>query len=191
MASRLLAGAPERFALAGLSMGGYVALDVLRQAPGRVEALALLDTTARPDSESSRDSRERLIALAESGQFEQVHSLLWPRLVAPARLRDRSLEATVLGMMRDTGPEAFVRQERAIMARRDSRPDLPAIEIPTLVLVGEDDAITPPEHAREMADMIEWSSLVVVEKAGHLTTIEQPDMVTDALKAWLERADAR
>ena len=119
MASRLLAGAPERFALAGLSMGGYVALDVLRQAPGRVEALALLDTTARPDSESSRDSRERLIALAESGQFEQVHSLLWPRLVAPARLRDRSLEATVLGMMRDTGPEAFVRQERAIMARRD------------------------------------------------------------------------
>ena len=92
MASRLLAGAPDRFALAGLSMGGYVALDVLRQAPGRVEALALLDTTARPDTESSRDSRERLIALAESGRFEQVHSLLWPRLVAPARLRDRSLE---------------------------------------------------------------------------------------------------
>jgi pimeloyl-ACP methyl ester carboxylesterase len=191
MARRLLADAPERFALAGLSMGGYVALEVLRQAPGRVDALALLDTTARPDTEGSRDSRERLISLAESGRFEQVHSLLWPRLVAPARRGDRPLESIVLAMMRDTGPEAFIRQERAIMGRPDSRPDLPALEIPTLVLVGEDDAITPPEHAREMAEMIEWASLVVVKKAGHLTTIEQPEAVTDALKAWLERADAR
>jgi pimeloyl-ACP methyl ester carboxylesterase len=165
MARRLLLNAPDRFALAGLSMGGYVALEVLRQAPGRVAALALLDTSARPETEAARADREHLIAMAESGRFEEVHAVLWPRLVAGSRSDDRILEAAVLAMMREIGSEAFVRQERAIMARPDSRPDLPAIEIPTLVLVGEEDRLTPPELAREMAEMIEWASLVVVPES--------------------------
>lgn len=187
MAQRLLAQAPERFALAGLSMGGYVSLEVLRQAPERVSHLALLDTSARADTPEASANRERLIALAESGRFEEVHGVLWPRLVHPDRVSDMALEATVLQMLRDTGPEAFVRQERAIMARRDARPMLPGIEIPTLVLVGEQDVLTPPELAREMAEAVEWASLVVVPDCGHLSTLERPDAVNHALRAWLQQ----
>jgi pimeloyl-ACP methyl ester carboxylesterase len=186
IASRLLQNGPERFALAGLSMGGYVALEVLRQAPERVERLALLDTSARPDTAEARENRERLIALALAGRFEDVIASLWPRLVRPGRQSDADLKTVVAGMMREVGPEAFIRQQRAIMARADSRPLLPAIEIPTLVLVGEEDAITPPEIAREMADMIEWASLVVIPESGHLSTLEQPGTVTQALRLWLE-----
>jgi pimeloyl-ACP methyl ester carboxylesterase len=187
IARRLLADAPPRFALAGLSMGGYVAMEVLRQAPERVSRLALLDTSARPDTEEARTNRERLMRLAEMGRFEEVHGALWPRLVHPKHRADKHLERTVLAMMRDTGPEAFIRQQRAIMARLDSRPLLQGIEIPTLVLVGEEDVITPVEIAREMAEMIEWASLVVVPEAGHLSSIEQPHKVTEAMDAWLSR----
>ena len=186
IAARLLRDAPGRFALAGLSMGGYVALEVMRQAPERVERLALLDTSARPDTPEARADRERMIALAEAGRLDAILSMLWPRLVHPRRQSDETLRAIVTAMMREVGPEAYIRQQRAIMGRPDSRPLLPGIEIPTLVLVGEGDAITPPEIAREMAEMIEWASLTVVPEAGHLSTLEKPDAVTQALRLWLE-----
>jgi pimeloyl-ACP methyl ester carboxylesterase len=186
IAARLLSAAPDRFALAGLSMGGYVAMDVMRQAPGRVERLALLDTSARPDLPEARQDRERLITLAQAGRFAEILPKLWPRLVHPNHQDDDELKAVVAQMMVDTGAEAYVRQQRAIMSRVDSRPTLPGIEIPTLILVGEGDAITPPEIAREMADLIEWASLVVVPGAGHLSTLEQPEAVNHALKLWLE-----
>ncbi len=187
IAARLLQDAPERFSLAGLSMGGYIALEVMRQAPQRVERLALLDTSARPDSpEASRD-RERLIALAEAGRFEDIHSKLWPRLVHPAHQADEALQDLVIGMMQETGADAYIRQQRAIMTRADSRPLLPGLEIPTLVLVGEGDAITPPDIAREMAEMVEWASLVIIPESGHLSTLEQPERVTQALRLWLEQ----
>ena len=160
-------------------------MEVMRQAPERVSRLALLDTSARPDSVEASQDRERLIALAEAGRFEDIHSKLWPRLVHPDRQADQALQEIVLGMMRETGAEAYIRQQRAIMARADSRPNLPGIEIPTLVLVGEGDVITPPEIAREMAEMIEWASLVVVPGAGHLSTLEQPERVIQALQLWL------
>jgi pimeloyl-ACP methyl ester carboxylesterase len=186
IAARLLKDAPERFALAGLSMGGYVALEVMRQAPGRVERLALLDTSARPDTpEASRD-RARLIALAQAGRFEDVYPKAWPRLVHPDRQSDKALQEVIFGMMRETGAEAYVRQQRAIMGRVDSRPLLPGIEIPTLLLVGDGDVITPPEIAREMAEMIEWASLVVIPESGHSSTLEQPERVSQALRLWLE-----
>ncbi|MBJ6126041.1 alpha/beta fold hydrolase [Microvirga splendida] len=187
IAARLLREAPERFAVAGLSMGGYIALEVMRQAPERVARLALLDTSARPDTVEASQDRERLIALAQAGRFTDIHSKLWPRLVHPAHREDRALQDIVLGMMRETGAEAYARQQRAIMARADSRPNLPGIEVPTLVLVGEGDAITPPEVAREMAEMIEWASLVVVPESGHLSTLEQPERVTQALRLWLNK----
>jgi pimeloyl-ACP methyl ester carboxylesterase len=186
MAARLLREAPERFSLAGLSMGGYVALEVMRQAPGRVARLALLDTSARPDTPEAGHDRERLIALAEAGRWEDVSSRLWPRLVHPNRQSDLALRGIVDRMMHDTGAQAYVRQQRAIMGRADSRALLPGIEIPTLVLVGEGDAITPPEVAREMAEMIEWASLVIVPESGHLSSLEQPERVTQALRLWLE-----
>ncbi|MEE1657786.1 alpha/beta fold hydrolase [Microvirga sp. CF3062] len=187
IAARLLREAPERFAVAGLSMGGYIALEVMRQAPERVARLALLDTSARPDSVEASQDRERLIALAQAGRFEDIHSRLWPRLVHSDRQADQDLQEVVIGMMRETGAEAYIRQQRAIMARADSRPNLPGIEVPTLVLVGEGDAIMPPEIAREMAEMIEWASLVVVPESGHLSTLEQPERVTRALRLWLNK----
>ena len=186
IAERLLGEAPDRFALAGLSMGGYVAFEVLRRAPERVTRLALLDTTARPDAVEAQATRLRLVALAEGGRFAEVHHALWPRLVAPGRRDDRDLEAVVRRMMEETGADGFVRQQHAIMARPDSRPLLPGLEIPTLVLVGEEDVVTPPEAAREMAEAVEWASLVVVPGAGHLTTLEAPDVVNRALRAWLD-----
>jgi pimeloyl-ACP methyl ester carboxylesterase len=187
IAARILREAPKRCAVAGLSMGGYIALEVLRQAPERVARLALLDTSARPDSVEASQDRERLIALAQAGRFEDIHSKLWPRLVHPDHQADQDLQEVVFGMMRETGAEAYIRQQRAIMARIDSRPNLPGIEVPTLVLVGEGDAITPPEVAREMAEMIEWASLVVVPESGHLSTLEQPERVTQALRLWLNK----
>jgi len=186
MAARLLCQAPERFSLAGLSMGGYVALEVMRQAPGRVARLALLDTSARPDTPEASQDRERLIALAEAGRLKDIAVRLWPRLVHPDRQSDEALRDIVDEMMQDTGAEAYIRQQRAIMGRADSRPLLPGIEIPTLVLAGEGDAITPPEIAREMAEMIEWASLVIVPEAGHLSSLEQPERVTQAMRLWLE-----
>jgi pimeloyl-ACP methyl ester carboxylesterase len=185
IAARLLREAPGRFDLAGLSMGGYIAMEVMRQAPERVKRLALLDTSARPDTTEASQDRKRLIALAEAGRFEEIHSALWPRLVHPDHRDDQALQDIMFGMMRETGAEAYIRQQRAIMARADSRPLLPGTEIPTLVLVGESDAITPPEIAREMAEMIEWASLVVIPEAGHMSTLEQPERVTQALQLWL------
>jgi pimeloyl-ACP methyl ester carboxylesterase len=185
IAKRLLRQAPARFALAGLSMGGYVALEVIRLAPERVTRLGLLDTSARADTEDARQRREALIALAQAGRFDQVHAELWPKLVHPERRQDHELESVVREMARATGPEAFVREQRAIMSRRDARPMLPGIEIPTLVLVGAEDALTPPDLAREIAEMVEWASLVVVPNSGHLSTLEQPATVTKALRLWL------
>ncbi len=186
MAERLLHKAPDRFALAGLSMGGYVALEVMRKAPERVTRLALLDTTARPDTEETRDRRERMIVLAEGGCFEKTHKMLWDRLVHPDHQEDRILEARVLQMMRATGARAFIRQQRAIMGRKDSRPHLADIKAPTLVLVGREDVTTPVEQAREMADAIPKARLAIVEKCGHLSPLEQPAAVTDALLDWLK-----
>jgi pimeloyl-ACP methyl ester carboxylesterase len=186
VAARLLREVPGRFALAGLSMGGYVAMEVMRQAPERVERLALLDTSARPDTPEARADRERMIALAAAGRFDDIVSRLWPRLVHPDRQNDETLHGVVKAMMQEVGAEAYIRQQRAIMARPDSRALLPGIEIPTLILVGEEDAITPPDIAREMAEMIEWASLVVIPESGHLSSLERPNEVTRALRLWLQ-----
>lgn len=181
IARRLLASAPPRFALVGLSMGGYVALEVLRQSPERVAKLALLDTTARPDAPEQTEGRQRQIELARAGRFASIPDLLLPRFVAAARVGDRALEATVRAMAHETGAEAFVRQQTAIMGRADSRPSLAAIRCPTLVLVGAEDTLTPPERAAEMAAAIANARQVVVPACGHLSTLERPQAVTAAL----------
>lgn len=185
MAERALAVAPERFALAGLSMGGYVALAIQRLAPERVTRLALLDTTARPDTPEGTERRRTLMGWARSGETDRIHKALWPRLVHPDRQSDRVLEGIVRTMLDDTGPDAFCRQQEAIIARVDSRPLLGAIACPTMVLVGAQDAITPPEMAQEMADAIPKSKLVVVPETGHLATLEAPVHVNAALARWM------
>ncbi|WP_119066366.1 alpha/beta fold hydrolase [Rubrobacter indicoceani] len=185
MAKRLLADAPEKFHLAGLSMGGYVALEVMRRAPERVEKLALLDTSARPDSAEQKETRTELVEAAKSGKFQEVAEGMPEKLLHGSRMQDEKLVSLVVQMGVDTGTEAFARQQTAIMARPDSRPDLPNITCPTLVLCGGDDALTPPEVHEELAGGIPNTTLRVLEKCGHLSTLERPQEVNEALGGFL------
>jgi pimeloyl-ACP methyl ester carboxylesterase len=185
MAARMLAHAPPRFALLGLSMGGYIAFELLRQAPERVLRLALLDTSARADTAEQSERRRGLIERARGGGFDEIADLLYPVLVHPDRHDDPDLRKLVRGMAAETGVEAFIRQQSAIINRCDSRPQLAAINCPTLILVGEADQLTPPEHAQEIAEGIRGARLVVIAGSGHLSALEQPQRVNAALVEWL------
>jgi len=185
MARRVLAEAPPRFALAGLSMGGYVAQEIMRQAPNRVTRLALLDTSARADTPEQSQRRRDLIALTERGEFRGVTPRLLPYLIHADRLGDTALVTIIMDMARAVGVEAFRRQETAILARVDGRADLARIAVPTLVLCGRDDRLTPPKLAEEMAALIPQAKLRLVDHCGHMTTLEEPALVNDALRDWL------
>ncbi len=185
IAAAILEAAPPRFALLGFSMGGYIAFEILRQAPDRILRLALLDTSARPDSPESREKRLAAIALTEQGKFNLAVSQTFPNVVHPDHVGDARLRALHVGMALAVGPETYIRHQQAIMARPDSRPDLPGIGQPTTVIVGAADTVTPPEHAAEMASAIPGARLVTLPDAGHLTPIEQPGLLTAALLEWL------
>lgn len=185
MAARVLDAAPDRFALAGLSMGGYVALEILRRAPERVERLCLLDTTARPDAPEQTQRRKDAVAVAQAGGFDKIMPTMLPMLVHPDHLALDRVGGLAKDMARAVGPDAFVRQQTAIMRRPDSRPGLPRLRCPTLVVVGADDAVTPPDRAEEMADLIPDARLAVVPQCGHLSTLEQPAQVSALMAGWL------
>lgn len=190
IANQILARAPDRFALAGLSMGGYIAFEIMRLAPSRVTRLALLDTSARGETVQQSERRQGLVALARAGRFGAVSERLLPMLIHPDRLGERALTDTIYAMADAVGREAFLRQIAAIIGRRDSRADLAAISCPTLVLVGDSDILTPPEHAREMARGIAGARLEVVPHCGHMSTLEQPEKVSALLGEWLRGGDA-
>jgi len=185
IAQRILASAPPRFALVGLSMGGYISFEILRQAPQRIARLALLDTMAVPDTPEGSSARRTQMTLAEAGRLDQVVDNLWPRLVHPSRQGDGALRAVIDAMAADVGTQGYLHQQRANIARPDSRPTLASIRCPTLVLVGEQDLLTPPERALEIADGIAGARLVRIADCGHLSTLERPDEVTQALHGWL------
>lgn len=187
MAERALASAPPRFALAGLSMGGYVALEILRRAPERVERLALVDTTARPDTAEQSQRRKDAVALARSGGFDRIMPTMLPLLVHPDHLALDRVGGVAKDMARAIGPEAFARQQNAIMHRPDARPGLTRIACPTMVVVGADDTVTPLERAEEMAGLIPGARVVVVEKCGHLSPLEQPAAVSALMAEWLRQ----
>jgi len=186
IARRILAAAPPQFALVGLSMGGYICLEIMRQAAARVARLALLDTSARPDAPDQSEGRRALIALARSGRFGEIADMLYPRLVDKSRLNDPALRQVIRLMAQEVGPDAFVRQQTAIIGRQDSRPGLGAIRCPTLVLVGDGDVLTPPELASELAAGIPAARLVKVPGCGHFSTLEQPAAVSRALTELLQ-----
>ena len=187
IAARILTHAPPRFALAGLSMGGYIALTMVRQAPARVSKLALLDTSARPETPEQSERRKPQIALAQGGRFAEVPALQFPVFVHRNRQHDEALKRRVRVMAEETGAEAFLRQQKAIMTRPDMRPLLASIACPTLVLVGDGDELTPPQLSEEIAADIAGSRLVVVADCGHLSTMERPDAANGALVEWMAR----
>ncbi len=186
IARRILAAAPARFALAGLSMGGYISFEILRQAPQRVVKLALLDTTARADTPEAMAARRAQIAQVVAGGLAEVADAQFMRLVHPLRREDADLREINRLMAWEVGAEGFVRQQTAIIGRVDSRPMLKDIRCPALVLVGEADSLTPPDRAAEMAHGIPGAQLLEVPECGHLSTLERPEVVTHALLEWLQ-----
>lgn len=186
-AAQVLAETEGALAVAGLSMGGYVALEVLRQAPERVERLALIDTSARRDSADQRRRRTGLIELADKGRFKGVTPRLLPLLVHRSRLEDESVTRPIFDMAGRIGKDGFIRQQKAILSRDDSRDLLTGVTVPALVMCGRDDQLTPVELSQEMAAAIPGAVLHIVEECGHLPALEKPQECGEALRAWLER----
>jgi pimeloyl-ACP methyl ester carboxylesterase len=180
-AAAILADAPPRFALAGHSYGGYLCFEIMRQAPERVAALALLDTSARADTPEQSEKRRGQIAMAREGPFAAIAALQFPAFVHPSRAKDRFLRRYMRAMADDNDAQVFVRQQTAMIGRPDSRASLADIRCPTVVVVGDADAATPPERAQEIAAGIAGARLVTIKQCGHMTPIEKPLAVADIL----------
>ncbi len=187
IATAILADAPPTFALGGFSMGGYIAFEMLRQAPERVTRLALIDTMARPDNEDQALKRRDSIRLAQQGKLVQLVTQNFPNGVHPANAGRSDLRELQLRMASQNGAEVYVRQQNAILTRPDSRGDLVGIKVPTTIVVGETDSVTPVDAAHEMADAIPDADLVTIAGAGHMSPTEQPAAVAAALAGWLAR----
>jgi pimeloyl-ACP methyl ester carboxylesterase len=185
IASELLAQLPLKFALAGLSMGGIVAMEILRRAPERVTRIALMDTNPLPETPQVAAGREAQIIGARSGRMMDVmRNEMKPNYLAPGPQRVEVLNL-VMDMADFLGPEAFVRQSRALQRRRDQQSTLRKCRVPALVLCGEYDALCPVKRHTFMAELIPYAELKVISGAGHLPTLEQPDATTAALRDWL------
>ncbi len=186
IARRILAEAPPRFALASHSMGGYIAFEIMRQAPNRVAKLALISTQARPDSPEATERRRGMMTRAKAGEYRALLDELFPGFVHPSRLDDTRLRQLVHDMGEDVGVEGFVRQQAAIIGRVDSRPALAWIKCPTLVLTGDEDNTIPNSLSKEMADGIHGAKLVILPNCGHFPPPEQPEATAAALVEWLK-----
>jgi pimeloyl-ACP methyl ester carboxylesterase len=191
MAEAIIAQAPPRFAVAGHSMGGRVALEVVRRVPERVVALALLDTGYQPLASGEPGEREVAgrMALVEKARRRGMRAMGWEWLqgmVYPSRLSDALLVNAILDMIARRTPELYAAQTRALIGRPDAAPMLAKIRCPTLVLCGQDDLWSPPHRHEAICDLIPDSSLTVVPYCGHMSTMEQPAAVSQALRTWLE-----
>jgi pimeloyl-ACP methyl ester carboxylesterase len=184
-AASILRDAPPRFALAGISMGGYLSLEIIRQAPSRVLKLALLDTSARPDTVEQTAARLRTLERARTS-FTAVALLELERLLHPRRRGHPDIVEINLRMARAVGLEGYERQLGIAISRPDSRPFLDSIDVPTLVLVGDCDPLTPPDLSQEIVSAIRGAELGIVSDCGHLSPIEQPEQVSEALARWIQ-----
>jgi pimeloyl-ACP methyl ester carboxylesterase len=184
-ASVLKLASAKHFVLLGLSLGGYVAFEIIRQAPERVAGLVLMDTTARPDTPEASAKREALIEQAAT-DLDAVTEQLLPLLSHPDLMNLPTVRGVIQSMASGLGKAVFARQQRAIMGRPDSRPTLKGIACPTLVICGHDDQITPPELAKEIADGIKHAKLELIAECGHLATLDQPERVCDLLLGWIK-----
>lgn len=189
MASCTLVDAPPRFVLVALSMGGYVAFEILRQAPERVAALALFDTSAAPDSVARAEKRRAGLASLKVGRFAGVTNRLLPNLIHPS-LVSGPIGEDLKAMAARVGGEAFARQQQAILNRPDSRPLLPTLSMPTLVVVGDSDVLTPPTDALEIHLGIRTSEFLVLRDCGHLPPLEKPEATTEVLRGFIAKTKA-
>lgn len=187
IAAAILAEAPPEFALAGFSMGGYIAFELLRQAPERITRLALIDTMARRDTPEGLQKRHDAIELAQAGKHRQLVAANYPGSVHPDNVEDAAIRDISIRMAVENGPEVYVRQQQAILDRPDSAPLLAGILVPTTIVVGEADAITPVAESQAMAAAIPGAELVSIAGAGHMSPTERPAAVAAALVGWLAR----
>lgn len=185
MAEQVLAAMPERFTLIGLSLGGYAAFEVIRRALARLERLVLIDTTAVADHPSRRAGRHRDIATVQQGGIEALIPELPSRWLLPAHVNDPALVGLMGDMARSVGARGQFLQQTAMLGRPDSHADLARVRVPTLVMCGRQDPVTPLADHEAMAACVPGSRLAVIEDCGHLSTIEQPEAVTAELVRWL------
>ncbi len=188
MATRLLDENSGEMVIAGLSMGGYVALEVIRLAPERIMGLGLLSTAADQDTIKKKKLRKELIRLSSIGRFKGVTPRLLPQFLSPTALENETLTSRVMEMAEAVGQKNFALQQNAIMTRRDQRDYLPDFHRPSLVLCGELDVLTPPRKSKEMAGLLPNSKLVILQGIGHLSTLEAPDDCTIALQRLINSA---
>lgn len=186
IATAVLKTAPEKFALAGLSMGGYIALEIILRAPERVTHLALIDTRADEDSLEDKKKRRDFIRLVERGTtFKGVTQSLLPMLIHPSRFKDEDLTSRIFQMAHEIGRDGFIRQETAIMNRRDRNAELSTIECPAIVISGNEDALIPAPHQEEMAGRIPDAEFHIIPECGHLPSMERPFETNTLLRDWL------
>lgn len=187
MAEALLAAAPPRFTLIGLSLGGYVAFEVIRRALHRLEGLVLIDTTALADHPARRQGRHDDIAKVQAGGIEALIPELPSRWLLPAHTARPELVELMASMARSVGATGQFNQQTAMLGRPDSHADLATVQVPTLVVCGRQDPVTPLADHEAMAARVRGARLEVIEDCGHLSTIEQPEIATGILTRWLQQ----
>ena len=186
IAKSVLEEAPDKFALAGLSLGGIISLEIMRIAPERVIKLALLDTNPNPPSLEQIEGWERFIDMANNGQFLDITiNHLLPVLIHPHRRNDEGLVSTIIDMAEKVGIEGYINQLKAVMTRSDQRPILSTISCPTMILVGREDRVCPLRMSEFLTENIPAANLEIISHSGHLSPLEQPEKVSAALREWL------
>ena len=187
IAASILATTPPKFALLGLSMGGAVALEIVKRAPERVTRLALMNCTAQSETPDAASAREPLIVAARSGRFDEViEKEMNPDWLAPGPLRLPVLQL-VRDMARAIGPEAYVNQARAMQRRRDHQRTLREVRQPAVVICGQEDKLYPVRRHQFMSELIPYGRLEIVADAGHLPTLEEPEAVNIILRDWMRQ----
>lgn len=186
MAKSVLNQAPDQFALAGFSMGGIVAIEIMRQAPERILKLALMDTNPNPPNEKQIVQWEKYIEMARNGQFSDITpNCLIPNMIRPECMESKEIVSLIIDMAENVGKEMMINQMSALISRPDGREVLASINCSTLLLTGRQDVLCTVEMHQRMKESINKSTLVVIENSGHMTTLEQPQEVTKSLRNWL------
>lgn len=183
----LINQAPDRFVLGGLSMGGYIAQEILRQAPERVTGLILMNTSARRDTPEQTSRRMAIMNATQSGRFKGVTKHLLPNLIHKDSLENPLITNVIIDMAQEIGRDAFIRQQKAIINRIDSRDTLRRVTVPACVIVGDSDKLTPPDKAREMAELLPSAELHILENCGHLSPLECPDDITEIIANFMHK----